>query len=52
MKVLKQLNQWDWKYILCQKVSYLVRKNDQSPQVALASFLTKAGESLWLGQRQ
>jgi hypothetical protein len=30
----------------------LVRENDQSSWVALGSLLTKAGESLWLGQRQ
>jgi hypothetical protein len=52
IEVLKQLDQWGWKYVLRQKGSHLVRENDQSPWVALGSFLTKAGESLWLGQRQ
>jgi hypothetical protein len=50
--VLKQLDQWGWKYVLRQKGSHLVRENDQSPWVSLGSWLTKAGQSLWLGQRQ
>jgi len=52
IEVLKQLDQWGWKYVLRQKGSHLVRENDQSPWVALGSFLSKAGESLWLGHRQ
>jgi len=52
IEVLKQLDQWGWKYVLRQKGSHLVRENDQSPWIALGSFLTRAGESLWLGQRQ
>jgi hypothetical protein len=50
--ILKQLDQWGWKYVLRQKGSHLVRENDQSPWVSLGSLLTKAGQSLWLGQRQ
>jgi len=50
--VLKQLDQWGWKYVLRQKGSHLVRENDQSPWVSLGSLLTKTGQSLWLGQRQ
>ncbi len=52
VEVLKQLDQWGWKYVLRQKGSHLVRENDQSPWIALGSFLTRAGQSLWLGQRQ
>ena len=52
VEVLKQLDQWGWKYVLRQKGGYLVRENDQSPWVSLGSLLTKAGQSLWLGQRQ
>jgi hypothetical protein len=52
IEVLKQLDQWHWQYVLRQKGSHLVRENDQSSWVALGSLLTKAGESLWLGQRQ
>ena len=50
--MLKQLDQWAWKHVLRQKGSHLVRENDQSPWVSLGSLLTKAGQSLWLGQRQ
>jgi len=52
IEVLKQLNHWGWQYVLRQKSSHWVRENDQSPWTALGSFLTKAGESLWLGKRQ
>ena len=52
VEVLKHLDQWGWKYVLRQKGSHLVRENDPSPWMALGSFLTKAGQSLWLGQRQ
>ena len=52
VEVLKQLDQWAWKYVLRQKGSHLVRENDQSPWISLGSLLTKAGQSLWLGQRQ
>ena len=52
IEVLKQLDQWSWKYVLRQKGSHLVSENDQSPWIALGSLLTKAGQSLWLGPRQ
>jgi hypothetical protein len=52
VEVLKQLDQWGWKYVLRQKGSHLVRENDQSPWISLGSLLAKAGQSLWLGQRQ
>ena len=52
VEVLKQLDEWGWKYVLRQKGSHWVRENDQSPWLALGDFLTKAGQSLWLGQRQ
>jgi len=52
VEILKYLDQWGWKYVLRQKGSHLVRKNDQSSWASLGSLLTKAGQSLWLGQRQ
>jgi hypothetical protein len=52
VEVLKQLDQWHWNYVLRQKSNNLVRKNDQSPWIPLGSFLTRAGQSLWLGPRQ
>lgn len=52
VEVLKQLEQWGWKYVLRQKGSNLVRENDQSQWISLSSLLTKAGQSLWLGTRQ
>lgn len=52
VEVLKQLDEWSWKYVLRQKGSHLVRENDQAPWLALDSFLSRAGQSLWLGQRQ
>jgi hypothetical protein len=52
VEVLKQLDQWDWKYVLRQKGSYLIRENEQSPWISLGSLLAKAGQSLWLGRQQ
>jgi hypothetical protein len=52
IEVLKQLDQWQWKYVLRQKRNNLVRENEQSPWQALGSFLSKPGQSLWLGQSQ
>ncbi len=52
VEVLKKLDEWGWKYVLRQKGSHLVRENDQSPWVSLRSCVSKAGESLWLGQKQ
>ena len=52
IEVLKQLDEWHWKYVLRQKGSHLVRENEQSPWSSLGSLLSKAGQSLWLGQRQ
>jgi hypothetical protein len=34
VEVLKQLDEWYWKYVLRQKGSDLVRENDQSPWIA------------------
>jgi hypothetical protein len=52
IEVLKQLDQWGWKYVMRQKGRHLVRENEQSAWIALASLLNKPGQSLWLGQRQ
>jgi Transposase DDE domain len=52
VEVLKQLDQWGWKYVLRQKGSHLVRENEQSPWISLGSLLAKAGQSLWLGRQQ
>lgn len=50
--VLRQLDQWGWKYVLRQKGSHLVRENEQSPWISLKNVVTKAGQSCWLGQQQ
>jgi len=52
VEVLKQLDQWGWKYVLRQKGSHLVRENEQSAWISLGSLLSKAGQSLWLGRQQ
>jgi hypothetical protein len=52
VEVLKQLDQWGWKYVLRQKGSHLIRENEQSPWISLGSLLAKAGQSLWLGRQQ
>jgi hypothetical protein len=52
IEVLKQLDKWGWKYVLRQKGSHLVRENEQNPWISLRSCIAKAGESIWLGQRQ
>jgi hypothetical protein len=52
VEVLKQLDEWHWKYVLRQKGSHLVRENDQSTWIALGSLVSKAGQSRWLGEQQ
>lgn len=52
VEVLKQLDEWHWKYVLRQKGSHLVRENEQSPWISLKNVLTKVGQSCWLGQQQ
>jgi len=52
VEVLKQLDAWRWKYVLRQKSSHLVRAEEGTAWRPLGSFLTKAGQSLWLGRLQ
>lgn len=52
VEVLKQLDEWHWKYVLRQKGSHLIRENEQSPWLSLKTVLTQAGQSRWLGQQQ
>lgn len=52
IEVLRQLDEWRWRYVLRQKGSHLVRENEQSHWIPLRSFLSKAGQSLWLGKQQ
>jgi hypothetical protein len=52
IEVLKQLDQWGWKYVLREKGSHLVRKSDSDPWTSLGDLLNKPGQSLWLDQHQ
>lgn len=52
IEVLKQLDDWGWKYVLRQNSTHLMLENDQSAWLSLGSLITKAGQSLWLGQVQ
>jgi hypothetical protein len=52
VEVLRWLDLQNWKYVLRQKGSHLVRDNEQTPWVSLGSFLQKAGQSLWLERKQ
>ena len=52
IEVLQWLDQWGWSYVLRQRSSHLVRKNEQSLWLPLSSFVDKPGQSLWLGARQ
>jgi hypothetical protein len=52
IEVLGWLDTHGWKYVLRQKGKHLVRDHEQSPWVALGSFLQKVGQSLWLEGQQ
>ena len=50
--ILQQLDEWGWQYVLRQQGRYLVRDTETSPWIVLSSFVTQAGQSLWLGPKQ
>lgn len=52
VKVLKQLDRWYWFYVLRQKSDTLVWSPTENLWKPLGGFAKKAGESLWLGQRE
>ena len=49
VKVLKQLDQWHWFYVLRQKSDTGVWLNLQNEWKPFGSFIQKAGQSIWLG---
>ena len=52
VKVLKQLDKWHWYYVLRQKSDTLVWSQIGNLWKPFGSFVQKAGESLWLGERE
>jgi hypothetical protein len=48
VEVLRQVEEWQWQYVLRQKASHLRQLPDQAWQ-AFGTVLTKAGQSRWLG---
>ena len=48
VKVLKELNNWGWFYILRQKTDTLVLAQGSSHWKAFGDFVQKAGQSAWL----
>ena len=50
VKVLKQLDNWHWFYVLRQKTDTCVRLKGQSGWKSFGSFIEKAGQSCWLEQ--
>ena len=49
VSVLRQLDAWQWKYVLRQKSSHLVRFGDQDWQ-PFGDLIEKAGQSFWFEQ--
>lgn len=49
ISVLKQLDTWQWKYVLRQKSSHLVCLDDQDWQ-PFSDLIAKAGQSFWFEQ--
>jgi hypothetical protein len=47
-EVLKQLDSWQWGYVLRQPPHWLVQAKDQSAWQRLDSLLSQAGQRLWL----
>ena len=47
--VIRQVEKWQWSYVLRQKSSHLV-KLDDGKWKAFGDFVQKAGESIWLGK--
>jgi hypothetical protein len=50
VEVLRQLDRWGWFYVLRQKGSTHVWRNENEGWRDFASFVKKAGQSEWLGQ--
>jgi len=49
VEVIKQLEAWDWKYVLRQKANHLVQLPGKDWQ-SFGSLIEKAGQSHWLGR--
>jgi hypothetical protein len=52
VKVLKQLDQWYWHYVLRQKSDTLVWSQLETLWKPFGSYIHKAGQSFWLGKRE
>lgn len=52
VKVLKQLQQWRWFYVLRQKSDTSVWSALDEQWKSFGSFVQKTGQSIWLGQRE
>lgn len=48
VSVLKQLDAWQWGYVLRQRSSFLVYSSDANIWQALGTFLSKPGQQLWI----
>ncbi len=49
VEVIRQVENWHWNYVLRQKSSHLVKISGGNWK-AFGDFISKAGESIWLGQ--
>jgi hypothetical protein len=47
---LRQLDQWHWFYVLCQKSDTLIWLDEVSGWQTFGSYVQKPGQSLWLGK--
>lgn len=52
IKVLKQLENWDWHYVLRQKGNTLIQVEHQEEWQHFDTVIEKMGQSLWLGAGQ
>jgi hypothetical protein len=52
VKVLKQLDQWRWFYVLRQKSDTCVWSAIEQQWQPFGSFVQKAGQTIWLGTRE
>jgi hypothetical protein len=52
IEVLRQADQWGWKYALRQKGSHLVRANDQDAWHRFDSWVQRPGERVWRSHQQ
>jgi hypothetical protein len=52
VEVLQTLDKWGWQYVLRQKGSHLIRKDEQSHWKPFSDMIRKAGQSFWLGCQQ